>query len=233
MTVTARFGLINIPIKKGARAWLRCWVIMALRCSVLVVNESLSPRQRRVYRAAARARGWGQFGLQAGPNPVFFSRLKWRKLAGSVVELHGPGPWVEQWPGYNSGREVTVAALQHRRSGLRLVMLGTHLVSDGDKNPVDWRAQVRETSKTTLEQLVQGFRDDGSIVVLAGDMNIRAPFPLGPRFQWIRGEGIDKVGVALPAGVDLEHSGWRLVTAPTDHKHGVIARLTLTNKEPA
>ena len=225
-------ALVNVPVKVGARAWRRCWLVMARRSSVLVVNESLSRRQRAVYLALALARGWGQYGTRTSPNPIFYSRRVWRFAAGRVHQLHGTGPWFEQWPGYNGARDVTILIADHRRSGLRCAILGTHLVSEGSKVPDGWRDLVRTTSKDTLRTLVQGLMADGCVVLLAGDMNIRDPFPLGPGFTWVRGDGIDKVGVGVPPGVELGHTAWRLVAAPTDHKHGVTARVTLNRKEP-
>lgn len=228
---TIRVGLVNVPVKVGAAAWLACWTILSARCSVLVVNESLSRRQRRVYRAAALARGWGQYGLRSSPNPIFFSRLRWAFLAGRVVPLHEEGPWAKRWPGYNAARFVTVLALLHRRSGERHVILGTHLVSNGDKNPVAWRAEKREESLALLRILVQGYLADGCVVWLLGDMNLQEPFDLGPGFRWVRGQGIDKIGLGLPPGLKVDGAAWRLVAAPTDHKHGVTARVRLITKE--
>ena len=39
-----RLGIINVPVKVGPRAWLRCWQIMAGKTALFGVNESLSQK---------------------------------------------------------------------------------------------------------------------------------------------------------------------------------------------
>lgn len=229
-----RVGVINVPIKVGPRKWAACWRIMARRTGVFGVNESLSRRQRLVYAALTTSRHWGQYGLWASPNPIFWNRETWRKVPGSgaVIKLHDAGPWAHDFPGYNASRYATVVTLERRRSKIQHTIICTHLVSDGAKNPRPWRIQVRETSTSQLRNLVDGFTDNGNVVWLFGDMNIKAPFPMGRRFHWVRGVGIDKVGVAVPRGYHEPRGTFTLPPAPTDHKHGLVAHVELTKEKP-
>lgn len=227
-----RVGMVNVPVKVGPRSWVRCWRILSRRTAVFGVNESLSRRQRAVYAALCVRRGWGQYGLRNSPNPIFYKRETWTKVRGTgrVVQLHPEGPWARVYPGYNGARYATIVVLE-RRSGQRHAFVNTHLVSAGHKVPAPWREQVRADSLTQLRDLVDDLTDLGLVVWLLGDMNVPKPFPMDHRFQWVRGVGIDKVGVSLPDGVTLGDHGFDLVPAPTDHKHGLTCRVHLTKEK--
>lgn len=224
-----RVGVVNVPVKVGPRAWATCWRTMARKTGAFGANESLSRRQRAVYAALCAARGWGQYGLRKSPNPLFWSKDTWTKVPGSgrVVELHPPGPWARTYPGYNGARYATIVVLE-RRSGQRHAFVNAHLVSAGHKVPAPWREQVRADSFAQLRELVHDLTDLGLVVWLLGDMNMPQPFPMGHRFTWVRGVGIDKLGVSLPAGVTLGDHSFDLARVPSDHKHGLVCRVHLT-----
>lgn len=231
-----RLGVINVPVKVGARSWAKCWTVMANHTSVFGINESLSRRQRAVYAARCLRRGWGQYGLRNSPNPIFWDRDVWTKVKGSgrIVKLHGPGPWAHSWPGYNGSRYATVIVLQ-RRSGQQHAIINTHLVPNGHKVPAVWREQVRGDSFKQLAELVDDLTTFGLVVWLLGDMNVTTPFDMGDRFRWIRGKGIDKLGVSLPDHIRITDAGFELIALPehvTDHKHGLTARVHLEKEKP-
>lgn len=227
-----RVGTVNVPVKVGPRAWTRCWRIMSRKTGAFGVNESLSRRQRAVYAALCVRRGWGQYGLRNSPNPIFYKRECWNKVPGTgrVVELHPAGPWERTYPGYNAARYATLVVLE-RRSGQRHAFVATHLVSAGSKVPAPWREQVRADSLAQLRELVDDLTDLGLVVWLLGDMNLGPAFDMGDRFQWVRGLGIDKVGVSLPGGITLGDHGFDLVRVPSDHPNAVVCRVHLTKEK--
>lgn len=228
-----RPGVINIPHKVGPAAWLKCWLIMARRTGFFGVNESLSRRQRAVYLAAATARGWGQYGIRSSPNPIFYRRKQWKRDVGShVVKLHDAGTdgRARLYPGFNSARYATVVCLVRRRTKQRHVVINAHLIPQ-QKVDADWRDNVRASSFAMIAALVRDYTDNGAVVWVMGDMNYYPTFPLGRRFHWLRGEGIDKLGVSLPAGMTLGEVDVRIVPAPTDHQHGVVAEVQLLRRD--
>lgn len=227
-----RLGVINVPVKVGPRAWLRCWRVMAGKTALFGVNESLSRRQRLVYAAAMRQRRWGQYALWTSPNPIFFAKETWTKVEGSgrVVKLHDAGPWAGRWPGYSAARYATVCVFE-RNDGTQHAVVNAHLVPDGSKVEPRWRSKVRDSSFVQLRDLVDGLTDLGCITWLLGDMNVYPEFQMGDRFHWVRGHGIDKLGVSLPDGVTLGDGGWELINAPTDHQHGLVARVHIIKEK--
>lgn len=227
-----RVGTVNVPVKVGLKSWVRCWRIMSRKTGAFGVNESLSRRQRAVYAALCVRRGWGQYGLRNSPNPIFYKRECWTKVPGTgrVVELHPAGPWERTYPGFNAARYATLVVLE-RVSGQQHAFVNAHLVPAGSKVPAPWREQVRADSLAQLRELVDDLADLGLVVWLLGDMNLPQPFPMGDRFQWVRGVGIDKVGVSLPDGITLGDHGFDLVRVPSDHPNAVVCRVHLTKEK--
>lgn len=225
-----RVGVINVPRKVGPVNWSRCWKTMADRTSVFGVNETLSPAVKALYLTLAAARGYGSFGVRRSPNPIFYRKSRWRRVHGHVYKLHGPsqGQLGFKYPGFNAARYMTLTILHQRRKpdALKHVFINVHWVPNAKVDPV-WAADARKTSIEKAREVVDQYVRAGYAVWLMGDTNIGGEFDLGPRFHWLRGRGIDKVGVALPPHVHVGSVDVRLTPAPTDHKHGVVAKVTL------
>lgn len=228
-----RVGIINTPVKVGRESWAICWGVMADTTSLFGQNEILTRKQKQLNANLCHERGWGARGLWASPNPIYWDRDKWERIDGgsAVVKLHGPGPlpWRAIWPGYNSARSANVVALEWLADQSHHAVINVHLVSAGRKVAPRWRTRVRGSSLEQLADLVAKCTDAGYITWVIGDTNIPTAFHL-PGLTWVRGVGIDKIGVAVPDGVDLAKTDWRAVQAPTDHGHGIVARVEL-NKE--
>lgn len=221
---------INIPIKVGAEAWAECVVKAMNNGDVIVLNEILSQRQRDVVLDVIERNGYAQYGIRQNPNPVLWDASKFKLVAGRVVEIHGKGPWAKRFPGYNAERYFTVVVLRPVSMGdddsRDFVVIGLHWVSGGSKLPSAWRGAMRLRSQVLLRRVLWQCRRKGMVAVVMGDTNIAAPFKIRvPGFRWVRGKGIDKVGLLLPRKVRRGISRFRLFFAPTDHKYGVAAVL--------
>lgn len=225
-----KVGIINAPRKVGRLSWARCWRIMAKRTTIFGVNETLSPAAKATYGALAAASGWGHGGLRDSPNPVFYKRARWRKTYSRVRRIHGPAPaenrLAREFPGFNAARYITEVHLQRRRqkNGRTVVVLCTHLVPNGGKVEAQWRDVVRAMSLDQLRAIVKYNLAAGHEVWVIGDMNIHEYIRI-PDLTWIKGRGIDKIGVA---GGDYDVTGFVEVPAPTDHKHGYVATATVS-----
>lgn len=219
-----RVGVINIPTKVGPTAWLDCWTLTADRCGIFGVNEVFHPNAKALYLELAKEHGYSQYGTRGGPNPVFFDRKRWRRVSGRLHRIHGRGDRFGRWPGFNESRYVTDVVLARRRrpGAPEVAVLCTHWVPNGRKVTAIFRAAARRQSKKLVEQLMREHQAAGRIVYVIGDTNIARTFKLrGRGFEWIRGKGIDKVGVAVPRRFVVGKTSVDVFDAPTDHHHGV------------
>lgn len=232
---TMRVAVVNVPVKVREQAWLACFYLAtsATPLGAFGINENLAPAQRRVYKQAAKALGYGRFGLHS-PNPVFWDKARWRLLEGSVHQLHPPGSstLARRWPGYNAARSATVVVLEDRDTREQVTIVCTHWAPQGKKVPSLWGAWARQQAKQQIRGVVRTHLRADRPVWVIGDLNVHGLVDMAMRrFQWLRGEGVDKVGVALPRGTQLEHSSVATVPAPTDHKHLAAATASWTRSQ--
>lgn len=229
-----KVGVINIPTSVGAKAWRKCFLLIRARCSFFGVNEAFAPAAKALYIGLAFAHGFGQYGARKSPNPVFWRRKHWRKVSGRVIKLHAQLGRYAEWPGFNDARYVTEVIL-HRRGRPHLpqvVVLCTHWVPEGPKVTNADRFRARAASKAEIRELILDHLAAGRIVILMGDFNIYDVFDLDiPGFHWVRGQGVDKVAVIVPAGYELTAADFETFEAPTDHEHGVAATVRVRQKE--
>lgn len=221
-------GLINIPIKVGKRAWCRCFGLMLRQTDIFGVNESLTVRQRRLYRQIAREKGWAWAG-STGPNPVFWNRRKYHLISARRVRLHpaGTSRRARLFPGYNAAREVTEVVLGvNGHPGTEVAILCWHGVPGGIRVPRAWRDEMRALTKARIAWLTDKHLGAGRIVFSVADTNIFRAFALGA-IRWLRGRGVDKVGVAVPRNVQITAPRAYTFRAPTDHRHGVVGVVRL------
>lgn len=230
-------GVINIPTnlndRKDPSHWRVCWTETADRAEIFGVNESFTAGQRETYLRLAKERDYGQFGTRVTPNPVFWDREHWRKVSGRVIELHGALSRHREYPGFNEARFVTEVVLRRRGSKHEVTILCTHWVPEGDKvTPAD-RDRARKSSKDQVAALMKRHTAVGRDCVLLGDTNIHGTFSLGiPGFTWIKEDGVDKVGIAVPLDRRVAHSSSREFAAPTDHRTGVAAVVRVQARNP-
>lgn len=223
---------INIPRKVGPDGWAECLRRAQSGASIVGVQECFTDRQWAEYRTA----GWGRIGEPSlTSNPILWDRAVWVLVRHRVVDLHagGTGPLARRFPGYNAGRTALVAVLEHRESRERVTVINTHLVAYGPKVPGAWRAWALARSLVRLRRLVRAAHRRGQAVVPMGDLNSEAPLPIGVR--WLRpagtrGRSIDRIGVLPPKGWTAAAVAKRF-RAPTDHRYGVHADLTIIFKE--
>lgn len=231
-------GVINVPTGVGRDAWEACFRLTAERTAdgVFGINETFSPAQRNLYRRLSADLGLGRFGIP-GPNPVFWDQARWELVRGSRRPLHAAGQSVlaRRWPGFNAAREATEVVLEDRQTGEQIAVVCTHWVPQGPKVPAWWRDHAQRTARRRTLRIIRRHLRAGRAVLLLGDFNVYDPIDLADRidpelgtFQWIRGRGIDKVGLALPRGHRRGRAGARTFKAPTDHHHGVAATATWT-----
>lgn len=227
-TLGLTVSTINVPRKIGADDWARCFErAMADGSTLLGAQEIFTSGQRQTLAQVCKAQGWDHAG-RSGPNPVAWDAAAWTLVRSRVVRLHGPGEGLlaRRWPGYNAERHVTVAVLQHRETGQRVTLLNAHLVAYGPRVPAAWRAAAFAASVTRLRRLVKRARRRGQHVVVTGDFNTRGRIPVGVKWT---SRGIDRIGYK-PA------PGWRgdafvkPFLAPTDHRYGQRARITLKER---
>lgn len=213
-------AMINVPFKIGWVKWQECF-LKAAKSEIFGINECLTGSQRDAYREYSLRHGFQHAALRGSPNPVFWKRDEFKQVSAQIIELHpaGSGDLANRYPGFNAARSVTEVVLLHKKHG-EIAVLNTHFVPNGRKVDNVWRDVVRHKSKKKLRQLAQRHKDMGRIVLPMGDMNIYAPFRLGKGVRWHRKFGIDKIGSSLKGSA-------KTFSAPTDHKHGVRAKLEL------
>ena len=220
---------INIPVKVGEDAWAKCFrrSLKQPGVSVVHVNESFTKGQRRTYRRIMRRRGWRQFGLRMGPNPIFYHPGVWDRLPNAEqIKLHGRGEKYNLFPGFNDRRFATVLPLQMKVTGEIHVFICSHWVPEGGKVTNRFRRKAREKSKNKIAALIRAHHAAGHFVHFSGDTNIFEKFSFGiDNWQWIRSIGIDKMGILVPEGYKIDGCNYDLYTAPTDHRHGVRGRV--------
>lgn len=240
--VRIRIGVINIPVKVRRPAWKKCFTLLLERVDIGGVNESFTPAQRQLYRKVAEAEGFAWSG-STGPNPIFWDATMFNLVSGRRIPIHpaGTGRRARRFPGYNGAREINEVVLELiAHPGTEIAVLNTHFVPEGPQVPSAWRNQMRSKSKTMLGNLAAAHVARGRVVFPIGDTNIHEPFSVAP-VRWLRGKGVDKIGIALPSGVRgidfpaearviAQRVGWFL--APTDHRRGFVAnvRLAITRR---
>lgn len=222
-------GVMNIPTKVGAKAWEKCFRILAEHAELFGINEVGSPRAKRLYIRLKDELGFAQFGVGQGPNPVFWARDTFRFLRGRVIRLHGRGKGrlARRFPGFNGARFLTEVVLRHRESDQIVAVLNFHLVAPGWKVLARWRAEMRRKSLARIDGLVAFHLSKGRVVVLMGDTNIGGAIDL-TGVTWLFVAGVDRIAIAVPKGVTLDDFDIAQLVAPTDHKHGRFADARLT-----
>lgn len=235
LQLVLRVAIMNVPTKVGWRAWRSNFIDLDQRAAVFAINEAGSTLAKRVYAVLAKRRRLGRYGLFIGPNPIFWDRSRYRLFSATQVKLHdhAPGRRFRLWPGYNSARYATVVVLEPVDGGPLETYINAHWVPPGRKVDERWRARMREISEKKIRRIIEQHRAAGRIVTLMGDLNLRHEPDLGEHVIWLRGDGVDKLAVALPEGVELvggpDAARDRVVVFPgiTDHKHGVSADIHL------
>lgn len=229
-TLLLRASTINIPTSAGRKAWRRALAIATRHGDLTGAQEVFSPRAKALFVWLARHLGLRQFGLVYSPNPIFSDPDVWRRTRGNVHKLHGRGPlkYFRKWSGFNAARYATVAIYEHTNADAPLVThLNTHLVPRGPKVPDWWRDQVRRISIEKITDIVAAHLAAGRVVLLTGDFNMEDA-PKIPGVQWLWDDGVDKIGIAVPEGVDVARFIAHTFDAPVDHRHGVAAAITIT-----
>lgn len=236
--VRIRTGIINIPTKVGEKSWRECWTEMESRSDFFGVNEILSRAQRRVYRELSHEFNFGRQGV-GSPNAIFWNKEEFTKLSGRVIKIHdkATGVFARRAPGFNAARYMTEVVLEasggSRYSGpngrkQEYAVLCSHWVPQQRVSPI-FRAKSRRASKKKLRELVAKHRAAGRVVVFLADTNIYKPIHIGPML-WMRKKGIDKMGIAVPEGVDVTGIDFVRFRAPTDHKYGNAGHATVHTK---
>lgn len=227
VALVIRAAIMNIPTKVRAKAWERCFRLLAQHGGIFGINEAGSPRAKRLYRRLADELGYGHFGLDLGPNPVFWDRDEYRFVSGRQIKLHGRGrgKLARRWPGFNGARFLTIVTLRHRKTGQLVTVLNWHLVAPGWKVRARWRARMRALSEEIINGQVAFHRDRGRVVLGIGDGNQDGWHV--PNARWLHREGPDLMLLALPTGVHLEQADTDVFPAPTDHKDGKSADIGL------
>lgn len=222
-------AVINVPRKVGRKAWIRCFKLTAQRAHLFGMNEAGWLPQKRVYQRLARQLGLTFWGLFRGPNPVFWDPDIFRKLSARQIKLHAraKGRLAQRWIGFNAARYLTEVVLRHIATKTIIAVLNTHLVPPGPKVEPWWRARMRKRSLARIRSLVHAHLAAGRIVVLMGDHNLLGKLDI-PGVTWLVFEGVDKLAIAVPAGVSLDGFSIDDFLAPTDHKRGHAAEAHLT-----
>lgn len=218
-------GSINIPSKVGRDDWVACWEKTAERTTVFGSQECFTPGQRRAYRRMCRKHKWKVRGMGASPNPVFWDEDVWEYVSHRVILLHNESGRKTN-PGFNAERYMTEVVLRHKKLGVELAVLNTHWVAPFHVSRL-FLTKSRRASKKKARQRIRVHKAAGRIVVFMGDTNIGRKISLAG-IKWIRGKGIDKIGIAVPKGWTIDMAAHVIFKAPTDHGHGVqgLARVT-------
>jgi len=221
-TARIRVGTVNVPIKVGRKGWRTSVDRMLARCDVLTINESLSQRQRIVYRNAARRHGFKQSGLWATPNPVLIRKSVLERTAAKRHRLHGrlTGWWL--FPGYRAARSATTVAAKHRKSGIPLAFTGFHQVPPGRKVEPRSRVIARDKSLAVLNRIAANQRRLHRVHFPAGDTNQGKGQPAINGIHW-QTASVDKVGYIDAPGYSVEVVDVEKVPVISDHKHGIVA----------
>lgn len=219
-------GMINVPTKMGTRGYEECYERTSARCDIFGMNEVFARFAKRTVIQESRQHGNAQWGTGRGPNPLFWDETKYRKRWASQHLLHGRGPRYAQYPGFNERRKATVVVLEDLMdtSNPDTTVINTHLLALASRKiGMVWGRRARKRSLRLIRDIVREHLEAGRIVILMGDMNMRLPFWVNRRFTWVRGRGIDKIGIAVPKGYRVVKKEFSLFAAPTDHQHGVEA----------
>lgn len=224
-----KIGIINIPTSVGPDSWADCFSLMAERAPVFGINEVFHPKAKALYRDLATQLKLASFGLRRGPNPIFWQRERYEKVEGERHLLHvrGQGVLARLYPGFNDARYATELVLRDRGTKQEFVVICTHWVPNGSKVAEAWRKWARREAKRGVRKLVKRHLRAGRPVWFIADTNIKDAFGFGKGFQWIRGAGIDKVGLWLPKGMSAKDLDANLFPAPTDHHHGVVGNAVI------
>lgn len=225
--VEIEVGTINIPVQVGPAAWEKCWEKTADQTSLFGSQESFSRAQKRMWRRLSKQHGWGRAGVLGGPNPVFFDKDVWSKVSAEIVRLHGKSGRKTK-PGFNDARYMTDVVLDHRHLEFEVAVLNVHWTPPFFV-PKLFLLSSRRKSKKIARQRIREHTKAGRIVIFMGDTNIGPKFKLA-NVQWLRGRGIDKLGIAIPSGWSTMKINVDTFPAPTDHKHGVKAKITLMER---
>lgn len=231
-TLKLSVATINVPGSVGARAWARCFkLLLEHGVDFAGANEVGRPAAKRLLSGTAKAHGREQFGAFRGPNPIVSNPARWKRTGGRVWRLHAAGAsaLARKWVGFNGARYATVTTNRPAKAPFtpEVAAIQTHWVPRGKKVPEWWRKRQRERARTIVERLVRTHLARNRIVLVMGDLNMeKAPHITG--VTWVHDSGVDKIGVACPAGVQLTAHKSAFFDAPTDHKHGVRADLTFT-----
>lgn len=220
-------GMINVPAGVGRRAWNKCFTIMAGACIIFGVNEALYRRMKVVYATAAKLNSFGYAGLWNSPNPIFWDKKEFRKVAAKTIKLHEGRK--SKYKGFNSARFMNVVIVKRRRNNRKLAILCVHLAAfNNNKVPNEqvrlWHAQ----SLAMIEKALQSAIDQNLEVWLIGDFNFGEYYEFavrGAKLDFVKGNGIDKMYHFYPEHLpDVDHYEFEPIVAPTDHKHGWVAR---------
>lgn len=217
-------GSINIPNKVGEDNISECWERTASRSTVFGTQECFSRRQRRIYRRKMRNYSWGSRGMGASPNPIFWDKEVWEYVSHRVILLHDESGRKDH-PGFNAERYMTEVVLRHSATGVEVAFLNTHWTAPFWVSRV-FLVRARRAAKSKARKRIKAHLAAGRPVVFMGDTNIGRKIKLAS-VRWLRGKGIDKLGIALPKGWVMNIASAHTFKAPTDHGHGVEARAVL------
>ncbi|GAB3700685.1 hypothetical protein [Mariniluteicoccus flavus] len=124
-------------------------------------------------------------------------------------------------------RYISWVVLKDRASGRRTVFMNTHMVSGAwnathdDTDP--WRQARWNEHRTKQMARVEAFVKAGHSVVYGGDFNRQEMGKLHPRDEQVSPRGIDKVGVVLATGDQVEKVHAReTVQLNSDHNAKVV-----------
>lgn len=231
-TMELHVATINVPGSVGPEAWKRCFELVFQHGRDFAgANEIGRPGAKAMFARIAKALGREQFGTFRGPNPIVSNRARWKRTGGRTWRLHAAGAsaLARKWVGFNGPRYATVTTNRPVKAPFtpEVTAIQTHWVPRGKKVPAWWRKRQAERSRVIVAKLVRTHLNRGRIVLVMGDLNVeRAPAITG--VKWVHDRGVDKIGVACPAGVQLTKHSSAFFDAPTDHDHGVHADLTFT-----
>jgi hypothetical protein len=229
-----RIAVTNIPTQVGPDAWRECWDLTADRADIFGANEVFTRKARRMFRRRARKRGYDQYGMKQCPNPVFWNARLYVRTYGKVHRIHGghDDALARLYPGFNDARYMNEVVLAPVDGGPEVAVLCSHWVPSGRRVDPKWRKKVRRESKALTAQLTAKHKAAGRIVVFLADTNIYPPI-LVAGLRFLRKVGIDKIAVAVPAGMVILRAKARTFWAPTDHGHGVRANIRLAGTPTA
>ena len=133
-----------------------------------VDNTSATRRLHRTMKAA----GWGTVGL-AHECPISFRDRDWHLHGYEVTKAHNG------LAGVSPNRYITTADIEHKKTGLRPLMINTHMASGAfnantKEKGEEWRRAMWNRHFAILQEMC---RDNaGKIVLLVGDLNRQRGF---------------------------------------------------------